>query len=309
MSCFRVPGAAAKTHEACANCGKEGKDDGVVKLKNCTACFLVKYCSVDCQRIHRRLHKKACKERAAELKDEKLYGQGHERAEADFCPLCLLAVPFPTSNNSTSYSCCTKMVCKGCCLAADSRGLSGSCPFCRTPSPKSKKEAHEMTQKRADARDPEAIRYLGDRYINGAYGLEKSESRAFELWTEAAELGSTRALTKIGMTYYKGRLGISQDKAKGLRCLESAAMQGDATSRDFLGLVELGNGEYDRAVRHFLISVKMGYKDSLDAMKEMLARGLATKGQYEEALKGYQDAVEEMKSLDRDEEVATRNAT
>ena len=33
----------------------------------------------------------------------------------------------------------------------------------------------------------------------------------------------------------------------------------------------------------------------------MLVAGIATKEQYSEALKGYQDAVEEMKSHDRDE--------
>ncbi|EJK68383.1 hypothetical protein THAOC_10440, partial [Thalassiosira oceanica] len=43
MSCVPVP-----TAEACANCGKEGSD--TIKLKNCNACFLVKYCSVDCQK-------------------------------------------------------------------------------------------------------------------------------------------------------------------------------------------------------------------------------------------------------------------
>ena len=55
-----------QTVEACANCGKESSD--AVKLKNCTACRLVKYCSVDCQKSHRKQHKKACKQRAAELR-------------------------------------------------------------------------------------------------------------------------------------------------------------------------------------------------------------------------------------------------
>ncbi|EJK77124.1 hypothetical protein THAOC_01065 [Thalassiosira oceanica] len=84
MSCVPVPATAANKEEVCANCGKEGND--TVKLKNCTACFLVKYCSVDCQKIHRKQHKKACKERAAELKDEKLYGQGHEKPRGGFLP-------------------------------------------------------------------------------------------------------------------------------------------------------------------------------------------------------------------------------
>ena len=39
----------------CANCGAESGD--AVKLKNCTACRLVKYCGVDCQKAHRGQHR------------------------------------------------------------------------------------------------------------------------------------------------------------------------------------------------------------------------------------------------------------
>ena len=53
-------------NEACANCGKHGSD--AVKLKHCTACRLVRYCGVDCQKAHRKQHKKACKKREGELK-------------------------------------------------------------------------------------------------------------------------------------------------------------------------------------------------------------------------------------------------
>ena len=41
-------------------------------------------------------HKKACKQRAAELEDERLYSQGHERPEWDICPICTLPIPLPT---------------------------------------------------------------------------------------------------------------------------------------------------------------------------------------------------------------------
>ena len=79
MNC--VPQVADDGDEAhaCANCGKLASDN--IKLKDCTACRLVKYCGVDCQQAHRKQHKKACKQRAAKLKDEKLYNQGHERPE------------------------------------------------------------------------------------------------------------------------------------------------------------------------------------------------------------------------------------
>ena len=54
-------------------------------------------------------------------------------------------------------------------------------------------------------------------------------------------------------------------------------------------------------MRHFLITAKMGYINSVETIKEMFMDGLATKEHYTEALKGYHDAVEEMKSHDRDE--------
>ena len=89
--------------------------------------------------------------------------------------------------------------------------------------------------------------------------------------------------------------------AQALRFYEKAAMQGHVQSRHNLGHIEGQKENYDRAVRHFLISAKMGYEHSLESIKNAFTRGLATKGQYAEALKGFQDAEEETKSHDRDE--------
>lgn len=52
----------------CASCGVAGSDD--IKLRRCTACHLAKYCSVKSQKDHRPQHKRDCKKRAAELRDE-----------------------------------------------------------------------------------------------------------------------------------------------------------------------------------------------------------------------------------------------
>jgi len=288
MNCAPVPTATAITEaDVCANCGKEGSD--TIKLKNCTACFLVKYCGVDCQKIHRKKHKGACK-----------------KPEAHSCAICLLAIPFP--EHGTRHPCCMKAVCHGCSLAAHKRGLRRTCPFCRSPPPQNDDEFLVMIQKRVAARDPEAICQLGDEYFNGFSGLEKDLHRAHELWSEAAELGSTTALYKVGMEYCIGSYYGSNDKAKGIHCFESAAIQGDVRCRHCLGGVELEKGNYDRAVRHFLISAKMGLERSLDAIKDLLFMGFATKAQYAEALSGCQDAVEEMKSPDRDEAFAAFGA-
>ena len=43
----------------CAACGKSANDD--VKLKQCSACKLVAYCNVTCQKAHRKEHKEDCK--------------------------------------------------------------------------------------------------------------------------------------------------------------------------------------------------------------------------------------------------------
>eukprot|EP00985_Skeletonema_marinoi_P019891 scaffold11569_cov180-Skeletonema_marinoi.AAC.1 len=68
-----------KTEEdiCCAVCGTEEVDD--IKLRKCTACYLVRYCSVKCQKEHRRQHKMECKKRAAELRDEILFRQPYKQ--------------------------------------------------------------------------------------------------------------------------------------------------------------------------------------------------------------------------------------
>ena len=45
----------------------------------------------------------------------------------------------------------------------------------------------------------------------------------------------------------------------------------------------------------------MGDKDSVETMQRLFTRGNATKEDFSKALKGYQDAIEEMESKDRDQ--------
>ncbi|EJK68978.1 hypothetical protein THAOC_09808 [Thalassiosira oceanica] len=85
-------------------------------------------------------------------------------------------------------------------------------------------------------------------------------------------------------------------------------MQGHAESRHNLGCDEVRKGNHDRAVRLFLISAKMGHRESVEKIKRMFMGGLGTTAQYAEALKGFQDAMEETKSNDRDEENALRKS-
>ena len=159
-----------------------------------------------------------------------------------------------------------------------------------------------MIQARVQKKDPEAIYYLGKQYYLGDLGLQKDMRRAVELWTEAAELGSIEALFHLGAAYHHGE-GVVKDMAKAINFYEKAAMQGHVYARHNLGFHEAEKGNHDRAVRHFLISAKMGFDRSLQKVKRYFLSGLATKEQYAEALQGYQEAVEEIKSHDRDEAI------
>jgi len=88
------------------------------------------------------------------------------------------------------------------------------------------------------------------------------------------------------------------------RCIphwQHAAIQGHPQSRYGLGIHEFNSRDIELAVRHFMISTKMGDEYSLNAIKEMFMEGHATKAQYAEALKGYQNALEETKSPQREE--------
>ncbi|EJK76815.1 hypothetical protein THAOC_01404 [Thalassiosira oceanica] len=170
----------------------------------------------------------------------------------------------------------------------------------RTPHPSDDASALAMIQKRVGKRDADAIHHLGNQYFYRGLGLPKDVPRAIELWSEAAELGSVDAHFQLGHIYCNDD-GVHVDKPRGVRHWQEAAMKGHVLSRHSLGFAELDNGNYEVAVRHWMISAKMGDEKSLNVIKEMFKRGQATKAQYAEALRGYGDAVEEMKSHQREE--------
>ena len=91
------------------------------------------------------------------------------------------------------------------------------------------------------------------------------------------------------------------DMTKAVDHMEKAAIKGHVGSRCNLGDLECAIGNKERAISHLLIAAKMGDKLAVGNVQQMFVQGLASKEQYAEALKGYQDAVEETKSPERDE--------
>ena len=231
-----------------------------------------------------------------------LFTKGRERPADDECPICSRLLPLD-GMESSMYTCCMKSLCNGCHLEADKRGMIENCPFCRTPPPDSDEAQIERIQDRVKANDPEAILDLGFCYRDGDHGLEKDMPRAVELFERAAALGLKDAHRELGIIFDEviGDEGIGKDMIRAVKHYEIAAKQGHVSARHNLGIYELNSGNHGLALKHFMISAKLGDEDSLDNIKKMYTEGLASKSDYAEALRGYHDAVAEMSSPERDE--------
>jgi len=284
----------------CAACGVAENEN--IKLKKCNACKSVRYCGVQCQKNHRQRHKRACKKRAAELRDEILFKQ-LESSHLGDCPICCLPLSID-EKKSTMMACCSKLICLGCNYANRMRELEGklqhSCPFCRHPRAKSQKEADLDMMKRVEANDPIAICQMGERCSD-----EGDYESAFEYLIKAAGLGDAGAHYRLSAMYYEGK-GVQKDKKKEVSHLEEAAIGGHSRARHNLGVIEKENGRNDRAVKHWIIAANMGYDGPLENLKLEYREGLVSKEDYASALRGHQTAVDATKSSQRDEAEAAR---
>ena len=279
----------------CASCGTTGSED--IKLKKCTACHLVRYCSVKCQRDHRPKHKKECKKRAAELRDELLFKQPDSSHHGD-CPICCL--PLLIDRDKTVLNtCCSKYTCIGCNYANKKREALGrlqpKCPFCRKVVPPTDEEIKERLMRRIDVDDPIAICEMGiTRRREGDY------KNAFEYFSKASALGDAEAHFQLSILFRNG-LGVHKDGKKGIHHAEQAAIKGHPEARHYLGCMEMDNGRMDRAAKHYVIASKLGYDGSVNALKIAYRAGLVSKEDFATALSGYQSVIEETKSPQRDE--------
>ena len=282
---------------ACANCGKEGSN-----LNICNKCKEAKYCNAACKKKHRKQHKKKCEMRVAELHDLALFKEPPPKFGD--CPICFLQLP-TMDNGKRYYECCGKKICSGCVHAPvyDNLGniiVEKKCPFCRTPHPKSK-EAIKRLKKRMEVGDAYAFFIMGCHYSLGGYGLPHDSAKAVEFWHKAGKFG----YTNIGFAYYYGE-GVERDEKMASHNFELAAMDGDSYARHNLGAVEYKAGNYDRALKHFMIAVRGGHT-SVKEIQRMYMDGHGTKDHYANALQSHQAYLNEIKSDQRDKAAAFRD--
>ena len=276
----------------CASCGTAEGDD--IQLKTCTACKSVRYCSITCQRNHRPKHKRACKKRAAELRDEILFAQPESSNFGD-CPICCL--PLPLDRGKSGYHpCCSKIVCLGCVAAnyermeRERRGLT--CPFCRDAVHEG--DRNQKMMKRIQANDPNAMCEVGEECDEQGNYVE-----AFRHFSKAAELGDADAHFYLSVVYRGGK-GVKMDKKKEIYHLEEAAIKGHNDARRNLAYYEERKGNIERSVRHLIIAAKLGDDVSISTLKKFYADGDVSKESFAAALRAYQAVVNATKSSQRD---------
>ena len=220
------------------------------------------------------------------------------------CPICYLRMPVSLSGYKYK-SCCGKVICSGCIHAVCTRDRGvGLCPFCRTRVHTSNNELIKRLMKRIKVNDAWAMYNLGSCNDNGEVGLPRNHAKALELWHRAGELGNALAYTNIGGVYYDGLLGVGVDEEKARRYLELAAIKGDAVARHNLGVLEKNAGNMERALKHYMISARHGYVNSLEKIKNLFMSGYATKEDYAKALQARQVYLDEIKSDQRDKAAA-----
>ena len=300
----------AVTSYYCACCGIAEVDD--IKLMDCDDCDLARYCSDECQGNHKSEHKEACRQRAAELRDELLFKQPKSSHLGD-CPICCLPLSLDRRKFSMN-SCCSIIICDGCRYAYKKREIEMrlqqdntdqwrqfekrlviACPFCREPEPKTDKDIYKRRMKRVEANDPAAMYQEGlKQYENGDY------CTAFEYWSTAAEMGDIDAHCKLSDMYHYGH-GVEKDEGKEIHLLEEAAIAGHPDARYNLGGHEWNNQNFERAVKHFSIAATQGHDEAIKTLMRGFKVGIVAKDVLAAALRAHKAAVDATKSALREE--------
>jgi TPR repeat protein len=303
----------------CADCGSEA--GGGVSLKACTACRLVKYCNAECQRNHWPKHKKECKQRAAEIRDEALFKDPPAKEE---CPICFLPMPFkliscmtlppatimsvPINDFANAnellaklcteqyYSCCGKSICGGCVYSFSKSDNGEKCPFCNAERmSKTDEDRVEEMMKRVEVNDAGAMTVMGSYYYHGKLGLLQDWEKALELWKQAAKLGSSQAHYLLGYDYRQ-----RGDSKKAKFHYEAAAMAGHDGARFILANMEFDSGNVEQAVKHWIIAASAGSYHAMNTMRKLFENGLVSRESIDSTLTTYNNSCAEMRSEARD---------
>ena len=305
------------TH-CCAECGKE--EEGGISLKTCKSCMQAKYCNAACQKKHWATHKKSCKQRTAEIRDEALF---KDPPSTEDCPICFLPMPrrliccvsllpatvssvpiydFAIANEDLAaketahyYPCCGKCICGGCIHSFRESGNIGKCPFCNADRNKTGEERVQEIMKRAEANDPTSMCMLANSSHHGLNGLQQDQAKAMELYVRAADLGWGMAHFLLADVYHEGG-----NLKKAEFHYEAAAMAGNEVARNNIGAIEYNSGNIERAVKHWMIAASGGDSTAMHNLTTLFKDGAVSRESIDSTLVAYNNSCLEMRSEARD---------
>ena len=227
------------------------------------------------------------------------------------CPICHIQLPY-LSSGKVYMTCCGRVICRGCIhtFQTESDDRDGSlCVFCKVPMPDSDEEIVKRYAERIVLHDSgDSACTLGCFYQSGMFGLPQSYSKALRLYNWATHyLLSTEASCNIADAYDRG-LGVERDYEKAWLYYEFATMSGNVQARYNLGVSEMLVGNTERALKHFMIAVKIsGCNESLKKIKQLNMNLHATNQEYLEALRAYNAHLFKIESPRRDRAAAFSN--
>ena len=300
------------TAQCCGECGVEGD----ARLKTCKSCMQAKYCSAICQKNHWPKHKKQCKLRATELRDEALFNDPPPKED---CPICFLPMPakliccvslppatissvpiynlaianeeFQLADMEKYYSCCGKTICAGCVHSCRQSG-NHKCPYCNADqASKTEEENNEDLMKRVAVNDPVSICMLAGSYHHGFNGFQQDHAKAKELYTRAADLGCNDAHSSLGDIYHEGG-----DMKKTKFHWEAAAMAGNEVARYNLGALEYDSGNKERGVKHWIIAASAGEFNAMNDLRIGFEKGYVSRESINSTLVAYNNSCAEMRN-------------
>jgi tetratricopeptide (TPR) repeat protein len=156
--------------------------------------------------------------------------------------------------------------------------------------------------------DAAAMHSLASIYWEGLLGMKKDMAKALNLFHLASKLNDRAAHSCLGHVYSAGD-GVEKYEKKARHYWELAAMAGCSKSRYQLGVLETKDGNWDKAVKHWLFACDSGHAHALDRIRELFTKAFIAKEVYEHALRAYQKRQDEIRSTQRDEALRLGNWT
>lgn len=245
------------------------------------------------------------------ISDEDLFAETPHKN----CEICKVQMNW-NSCDANFQLCCGKEVCYGCMHSKLRRGTESyfkdknydralkhtNCPFCGEPCYDSDEEGLERLTKllENDPKNGHALHFLAFQYANGLMGLSQDMVKANNLWTEAgAELGDVDALNSLGNSYNIGRAGFEIDDTKAKYYYSLSAMKGHMQARYNVGYYEEKEGNMEKAVKHYIISTKGGFKNAKWKLMDFVKEGHLSQAQLDDALDGCKKYKKEVMTDER----------